>query len=127
MRAAPGQYGLVGANGGILSKYSVGVYTTTPTPWQADHSAQLQADIDARPLEAVTENAAGRGTVEAYTVRRDNGRLTGIVIGRLDADNSRFLATTEEDDSVALLTEGEPLGQSVTVRSFDYGNRCSLR
>ena len=126
MRAAPGQYGLVGANGGILSKYSVGVYTTTPTPWQADHSAQLQADIDARPLEAVTENAAGRGTVETYTVRRDNGRLTGIIIGRLDADNSRFLSTTEEDDLIALLTDGEPLGQAVTVRSFDYGNRCSL-
>jgi acetyl-CoA C-acetyltransferase len=28
MRSAPGQFGLVGANGGILSKYSVGVYST---------------------------------------------------------------------------------------------------
>ncbi len=125
-RSAPGQYGLVGANGGILSKYSVGVYTTTPTPWKADRSRELQAEIDAQPVEAVTENAVGRGTVETYTVRRDNGRLTGIIIGRLAADNSRFLATTEDDDLIALLTEGEPLGRSVTVRSFDYGNRCSL-
>jgi acetyl-CoA C-acetyltransferase len=125
-RTSPGQYGLVGANGGILSKYSVGLYTTTPTPWKADRSAQLQAQIDARPLEAVTEDAEGRGTVETYTVRRDNGRLTGIIIGRLDADHSRFLATTEDDDLIALLTEGEPLQEAVTVRSFDYGNRCSL-
>jgi acetyl-CoA C-acetyltransferase len=125
-RTSPGQYGLVGANGGILSKYSVGVYTTTPTPWQPDRSAQLQAEIDARPLEPVTGDADGRGTVETYTLRRDNGRLTGIVIGRLDADHSRFLATTEDDDLIALLTEGEPLQQPVRVRNFDYGNRCSL-
>ncbi len=126
-RTAPGQYGLVGANGGILSKYSVGVYTTVRTPWKADRSTQLQADIDARPVEAVTEHAEGRGTVETYTVRRDDGRLTGIVIGRLATDHSRFLATTEDDDLIALLTDGEPLGQAVSVRTFDYGNRCSLR
>jgi acetyl-CoA C-acetyltransferase len=126
VRTSPGRYGLVGANGGILSKYSVGVYTTTPTPWQPDRSAQLQAEIDARPLEAVTEDADGRGTVETYTVRRDNGRLTGIVIGRLDADQTRFLATTEDDDLIALFTDGDPLRQAVRVRNFDYGNRCSL-
>ena len=27
-----GSYGLVGANGGIMSKYSAGVYSTTPAP-----------------------------------------------------------------------------------------------
>ncbi|GDY58996.1 hypothetical protein SVIO_096190 [Streptomyces violaceusniger] len=32
LRAAPGGYGLVGANGGNLSKYSVAVYSTTPAP-----------------------------------------------------------------------------------------------
>jgi acetyl-CoA C-acetyltransferase len=30
-RAHPGSFGLVGANGGIMSKYSVGVYSTTPS------------------------------------------------------------------------------------------------
>ena len=38
MRSAPGQFGLVGANGGLLSKYSVGIYSTTPTGWQPDRS-----------------------------------------------------------------------------------------
>jgi acetyl-CoA C-acetyltransferase len=74
----------------------------------------------------VTEHADGPGTVETYTVRRDGGRPTGIIIGRLDADGSRFLATTEDDDLIALLTDGEPLRHSVVVRAFDYGNRCSL-
>ncbi|MGH3960118.1 MAG: acetyl-CoA acetyltransferase, partial [Mycobacterium sp.] len=126
MRSTPGQFGLVGANGGIMSKYSVGVYSTTPADWRPDGSARLQAQVAAAPTVAVTEHADGPGTVETYTVRRDGGRPTGIIIGRLDADNSRFLATTEDHDLIALLTDGDPLGKSVRVRSFDYGNRCSL-
>ena len=91
MRSAPGQFGLVGANGGILSKYSVGVYSTAPAEWKPDRSAQLQAQVDSGPTASVTENADGPGTIETYTVRRDAGRPTGIIIGRLDADGSRFL------------------------------------
>ncbi len=125
MRTLPGQFGLVGANGGILSKYSVGVYSTTPVEWKPDRSPQLQAQVAGWPTEAVTENADGTGTVETYTVRRDDGRPTGIVIGRLD-DGSRFLSTTEDDESIALLIDGDPLGRQVRVRSFDYGNRCTL-
>jgi acetyl-CoA C-acetyltransferase len=125
MRSAPGQFGLVGANGGILSKYSVGVYSTTPTPWKPDSSAQLQAQVADWPTESVTEHADGPATVETYTVRRDSGRLTGIIIGRL-ADNSRFLSTTEDEELIALLTDGDPIGGTVAVRSFDYGNRCTL-
>ncbi len=124
MRSTPGEFGLVGANGGLMSKYSVGVYSTVPVQWQPDRSAQLQAEIDTWPTIGVTESADGGGTVETYTVRRDGGRLTGIIVGRLDADGRRFLATTEDDDLIGLLTDRDPLGQSVSVRSFDYGNRC---
>ena len=125
MRSEPGQFGLVGANGGILSKYSVGVYSTTPTQWKPDRSAQLQAQIEDGPTVSVSESADGDATVETYTVRRDGGRPTGIIIGRL-GDGSRFLSTTEDDELIAVLTGGDPLGQQVRVRSFDYGNRCSL-
>ena len=48
-RRAPGSYGLVGANGGIMSKYSAGVYSTTPAAWTPDRSAELQAEIDGWP------------------------------------------------------------------------------
>jgi acetyl-CoA C-acetyltransferase len=125
MRSMPGQFGLVGANGGILSKYSVGVYSTTAAEWKPDRNAQLQAQIEALPTLSVTEAADGHGTVETYTVRRDDGRPTGIIIGRLD-DGSRFLSTTEDEEQIALLFDGDPLGRSVRVRSFDYGNRCTL-
>ncbi|ORW38380.1 acetyl-CoA acetyltransferase [Mycobacterium paraense] len=123
MRRMPGQFGLVGANGGILSKYSVGIYSTAPAEWKPGRNAELQALVAGWPTQAVTETADGRGTVETYTVRRDDGRPTGIVIGRLD-DGSRFLSTTEDDELIALLIDGDPLGGEVRVRSFDYGNRC---
>ncbi|UXA05937.1 acetyl-CoA acetyltransferase [Mycobacterium sp. SMC-2] len=125
MRRTPGEFGLVGANGGILSKYSVGVYSTTPAEWKPARSAQAQQQVADWPTESVIERADGVGTVETYTVRRDDGRPTGIIIGRLD-DGSRFLSTTEDDELIALLIDGDPLGQSVRVRSFDYGNRCTL-
>jgi len=127
MRSAPGQFGLVSANGGILSKHSVGIYSSTPAEWKPDRSALLQAQVAGWPTEPVTENADGDATIETYTVRRDGGRPTGIIIGRLVADDSRFLATSEDDEFIALLIDGEPLGRKIRVRSFDHGNRCSLR
>lgn len=42
MRSAPGAFGLVGANGGVMSKYSVGVYSTTPVEWAADDSKRCR-------------------------------------------------------------------------------------
>ncbi|MGV0624749.1 acetyl-CoA acetyltransferase [Mycolicibacter minnesotensis] len=125
-RSAPGQFTLVGANGGMMSKYSVGVYSATPAGWKADRSAELQAQADAVPGVAVTETAQGPATIETYSVRYDWPTRTGIIIGRLDADGTRFLATTEDEDLVALLSDGEPLGTPITVRAFDYGNRCAL-
>ncbi|GFG74837.1 acetyl-CoA acetyltransferase [Mycobacterium botniense] len=126
MRSAPGQFGLVGANGGIMSKYSVGVYSTTPVEWKPDRSAELQKQIDAGPTAPLSKRADGLATIETYTVRRDAGRLTGIIVGRRDADASRFLASTEDAELIALLTDGDPLGHPVSVRAFDYGNRCFL-
>ena len=95
--------------------------------WKPDRSAQLQAQVAGWPIQSVTENADGDATIETYTVRRDGGQPLGIIIGRLVADDSRFLATTEDDELTALLIEGEPLGRKVRVQSFDHGNRCSLR
>jgi acetyl-CoA C-acetyltransferase len=128
LRARPGAYGMVGANGGTLSKYSVGVYSTTPAGWRADASAALQAEIDAWPAVEQAIHADGWGTIETYTVKygRDGNR-TGIVIGRLEADGRRFLAMAADGDEsmLDLLTTGEPVGRRVYVRSFDFGNRVT--
>jgi acetyl-CoA C-acetyltransferase len=127
-RRSPGSYGLVGANGGVMSKYSVGVYSTTPTAWTPDRSADLQAEINGWAAPAEARRADGPATVESYTVtyRRDGAR-TGIIIGRLDADGRRFVARGDDRDPevIDLLTSAEPIGAQVYVRSFDFGNRVT--
>ncbi len=97
MRDKPGAFGLVGANGGVMSKYSVGVYSTEPADWAPDRSKELQADIAALPKIAVTRNADGAGTIETYSVRYDWPERTGVIIGRLDADGSRFMALSTDE------------------------------
>lgn len=126
MRSRPGQYGLVGANGGIMSKYSVGVYSSTPAPWRPDGSAALQAQIDARPRVAGTRDVDGPGTIETYSVRYDWPVRTGIIVGRRDADGSRFLAVTTDDDLVALMSDGDPLGARIQLRCSDGINRAAV-
>lgn len=126
MRDTPGRFALVGANGGIASKYSVGIYSTEPADWVPDRSADLQAAVADYPAVAVTEQADGPATVETYTVRYDWTPHTGVIVGRLDADGSRFLATTTDEALVALLSDGEPLGAKISVRSSEKGNRATL-
>ncbi|MET0190706.1 MAG: acetyl-CoA acetyltransferase [Pseudonocardia sediminis] len=125
-RATPGGYGLVGANGGVLSKYSVGIYSTTPTGWRADRSTEIQAGLDAVPAPDRTEHADGPATVETWTVvHGKGGDRTGIVVGR-DADGRRFLArTVDGDDETLDLLAGEPAGAAVYARSFGVGNRVT--
>lgn len=127
MRERPGTFGLVGANGGVMSKYSAGVYSTEPADWEPDRGKALQGDIAALPKVPVTRTADGLGTIETYSVRYDWPVTTGVIIGRLAADGSRFMALTEDDDLVALMTGGDPLGAAITVTSTEDGvNRATL-
>ncbi|MBB2990959.1 acetyl-CoA C-acetyltransferase [Mycolicibacterium iranicum] len=125
MRDNPGAFGFVGANGGIMSKYSVGIYSTEPVEWRTSRSAELTAQVAELPKVAVTKSPEGVGTVETYSVRYDWPVRTGIIVGRLD-DGSRFMATTEDADLVALMSDGDPLGAKVAVRPTDSGNRAVL-
>ena len=126
-RSAPGSYALVGANGGIMSKYSAGVYSTRPSAWVPDDSQDLQADIDGRPAPAQAHHADGPAVIETYTVKHArDGRRTGIVVGRLGRDGRRFLAQGDDPGLLDLLsTAKEPIGQPVYVRSSGRGNRVT--
>lgn len=127
MRDRPGKFGFVGANGGIMSKYSVGIYSTEPAQWPTSRSAELTAQVAELPTVEVTKSPNGAGTVETYSVRHDWPVRTGIIVGRLDSDGSRFMATSEDADLVALMSEGDPLGAKLTVTPTDNGNRAVLR
>jgi acetyl-CoA C-acetyltransferase len=128
-RANPGTFGFVGANGGIMGKYSVGIYSATPAPWRPGRSGDLQAEVDGWTAPPQARYADGWATIETYTIshRRDGAR-TGIVIGRLDRDGRRFIARSDDRDTgvIALLAAGEPIGERVYVRSFGFGNRVTV-
>ena len=126
MRDKPGQFGFVGANGGTMSKYSVGIYSTLPVDWRTDRSAALNDEVAALPAVSVTETADGPATVETYSVRYDWPVRTGVIIGRLVADGSRFMALTEDEDLVGLMSDGDPLGARIHVTSTEQGNRTRL-
>ncbi len=126
MRDKPGRFGLVGANGGTMSKYSVGIYSTLPVDWRTDRSKALNDEVASLPTVLVTEMVDGPATIETYSVRYDWPVRTGVIIGRLDADDARFMALTEDDDLVGLMSDGDPLGAHIVVTSTEHGNRARL-
>ncbi|MBM2618369.1 acetyl-CoA acetyltransferase [Actinoplanes sp. LDG1-06] len=120
VRSAPGSYGFVGANGGIMSKHSTGVYTTVPYEFRPSRSEQIQADLDAVPAAPEASTADGGAVIETYTIKHlRGGEREGIVLGRLD-DGRPFVARANA--ILDLLTDGEPIGERVTVRSTADGN-----
>ena len=53
------------------------------------------------------------------------GLSHAVVVGRLDGTGGRFLAHTHDEDDRTLqsMIEDDPLGATIHVRSFEYGNR----
>ena len=118
LRARPGSYGLVTANGWYLTKQSTGVYSTArpKAPFERQDPGILQRQIDALAHPAVTETPQGPARIETYTVvHRREGPFMGIVIGRDEADR-RFVAHTPNDpETLAGLERGEQVGRTGRV------------
>ena len=124
-RANPGAPGLVFANGGYLTKHSFGVWSTTPKAFTRSNPEIYQREIDAMESPALTEKPDGSGHVETFTVIHDRGNpLFAIIIGRLDADNSRFLAQIHENPGA--LIDVPVIGRRVIVRPTDTVNLATL-
>jgi acetyl-CoA C-acetyltransferase len=122
LRGAPGEIGLVAANGGFLSKYSVGVYSTGAAPWRGFDSKALQAEIDgwAAPVLAPGE---GAGVVDTYTIDHSGPAPVATVVGRLDRGGERFVAMTDPADPALAqrMIEADPLGAAVAMSMNDDG------
>jgi len=124
LRDRPGTYGFVGANGGFLSKYSVGVYSTTPRAWRPFESQDLQAEIDGWSAPVLAPNDDLAGTVETYTIDYGREAPQGVVVGRTAA-GARFVAMTapEHPEILQTMIEREPLGAALTCRLDERGRR----
>ncbi|WP_448582120.1 acetyl-CoA acetyltransferase [Thermaurantiacus sp.] len=124
-RAAPGTRGLVFANGGYLTKHSFGIWSTAPRPFPEADPAAPQADLDAEPSPAFTEQPEGPATIETMTVIHDRGEPAfAIIIGRLDASGRRFLAQIRE--GATTLIDVPAIGRPIHVTPGDPVNIAQL-
>ena len=97
VRAKPGSFGMVTANGNYLTKHSAGLYSTEPTkgPWRREDPKKFQAELDARPKQSVNTAPSGTGTIETYCVAYGkDAPERGYIFGRLDGSGERFVAMT---------------------------------
>lgn len=116
VRDKPGSYGMVTANGGLLTKHAAGIYSTVrpATPWQSSDGARLQAEIDVAsgPKVHLDPAPSGAAKIETYTVLNGgDGPERGVVLGRLVDSGNRFVANTPGDRETLLkLQEIDALG-----------------
>jgi acetyl-CoA C-acetyltransferase len=119
LRKKPGQFGMVSANGGYLSKQSVGIYSTAVPPARAASffSAAKEPGVISGKIEIVSEYV-GAGHIESYSLVYEKGKAsTAFIIGRCLGGEKRFLALVEEGDIATLkeLEAVEPIGREVRI------------
>lgn len=113
--AHPGRRGLITANGGYLTKHSIGVYGTEPPPagfrWD-----DVQSAVDAEPTRPAAAGWAGRGTVESWTTPfgRD-GRAEKTFLAVRTPDGARTLAVIDDTETAALTVHDDIAGAAVQV------------
>ncbi|MEZ5652184.1 MAG: acetyl-CoA acetyltransferase [Burkholderiaceae bacterium] len=124
MRAAPGTWGLVTANGNYLTKQSAGVYSTRrpAAPFAPEPPERLQAELDRIPTAPIAEQANGPAAIETWTVMNErSGPAWSIVLGRLD-DGRRFIANTERAPALLERMQNEEMiGRRGTVSADAAG------
>ncbi len=120
LRARPGAVGFVGANGGFLSKYSVGVYSTRPSTWTGFDSTALQAEVDAWPAPKLAAPGAAEGVVDTFTIDYAGPAPLGVVVAHTAAGD-RFAATVDDPDLVQAMIASDPLGAKVSVEPDEKG------
>jgi acetyl-CoA C-acetyltransferase len=132
LREIPAGIGVVGANGGFLSKHSIGVYSREmpPNGWVFHADNQIQMALDEAPAPDLDMAPEGEAVVESYSVTyRKGSPARAHVIGRLCRTNARFLAVTDASDreTPCLIADQDFLDKIIEVTSDGVGNRFSLR
>ncbi len=114
VRGASGSFALVGANGGWMSKYATGIYSTEPADWSAnDRFSKLPMANDA---VARSDQPFDSATVESYTINHGRSGSDAVWIGR-NADGERVCGNADLSDEAtrSLFESGEPFGAKLSV------------
>ncbi|MEQ1541756.1 MAG: acetyl-CoA acetyltransferase [Novosphingobium sp.] len=115
-RAAPGSRALVGANGGIMSKYAAGIYSTTPADWSASRWRSLPKIASA---VAVQDAFDGEAVAESFTIQPGKQGEVATVVAR--SDSGRMLANSADPAICASLRQGRVAGRAVRIEESENG------
>ena len=140
LRQGKSQYGLVLASGGVVTYQHAICLSSQPrrdgSPYP-DTNALPEVITDV-PVPPVDEQAEGEATIETYTVEfnRDGTPLRGYIVGRLRANDHRFIANHGDAETLKQLScwTMEPIGRSGWVEResgkgrnlFSFGRRIKL-
>lgn len=119
VRAHRGQFALVGANGGWMSKYATGIYSTEPADWSGQRVAALPK---AGNGVARSNDPFDQATVESYTINHSRTGSDAVWIGR-NADGARVVGNADLSDEAtrAAFESGQPFGVQLNVTRDDRG------
>jgi len=111
LRGDPDAYGLVSANGGILTKHDIGVYSCRPA--EGPRAVDAQRDFPTRDDDP---SYTGPATVESYTVAHDrDDRPSYAFLTALTPAGTRVVTRTDDPRLAADLEASDPLGQPITL------------
>ncbi|MEP0392636.1 MAG: acetyl-CoA acetyltransferase [Erythrobacter sp.] len=119
VRGERGKFALVGANGGWMSKYATGVYSTNPADWSRPRVAKVPKAENAVPRSGEPFESA---TIESYTINVIKKGADAVWIGRNDA-GERVVGNGDlsHEPTRAAFESGSPFGAQLTVTRDDRG------
>jgi acetyl-CoA C-acetyltransferase len=116
VRRDPGSFGVVSANGGYVSKISVGLYSTRPPaePYRVISASATGDDARTRELDPEPN---GRGTGETYTVMHDrHSEPTLGILTALMPDGARAWGLIRDPASLVAMTKEDVIGRTVALQ-----------
>ncbi len=115
LRADPGTWGFVHANGGSATKHAFGVYSTeAPDEAFALIDCQDDIDLDPRPVDLEHE---GDLTIEGATVPHGREGPDHLIVGGLTAAGARTWARSADPSDMAAAMESELVGTTARRRA----------
>jgi acetyl-CoA C-acetyltransferase len=122
--ANPGQRGLITANGGYLTKHSVGIYGTEP-PTGEFRWEDVQPEVDREPTRTLAVQWSGEGTVESWTTPVSRGGdAEKVFLAVRTPDDARTLAVIRDAAAAQDTVERDIAG--ARVRVYDDGTAALL-
>jgi acetyl-CoA C-acetyltransferase len=117
--------GLIGTDGGVLSRYAAAVLSTIPVEWPG--AASSASEYPALAMLKVAHVAAGWAKVLSYAlVTEGRTEPAGIVMGQLEDSGERFYALHADANTLAAMRDVDPIGRRIFVRWTGLGHRFAF-